>query len=56
MCVIDNIAENAGRVRAILEAIDDTCCVGDITLDEVRALSQYALTYNEKVFICLDKL
>jgi hypothetical protein len=55
MSMVDKIAENAGRVHSLLEAIEESCCAESITLDEVRALSQYALSYNELVFLELDK-
>jgi hypothetical protein len=52
--VVDNIAENAGRAHSLLEAIEESCCAENITLDEIRALSQYALAYIENIFSSLD--
>jgi hypothetical protein len=54
--VVDNIAENVGRAHSLLEAIEERCYAENITLDEIRALSQYALSYIDNVFSSLDKL
>lgn len=54
--MIERIADNAGRVHSLLEAIEESCCAENMTFDEVRALSQYALAYTENVFSELDKL
>ena len=54
--IIEDIAESAGRVHSLLEAIEEGCCSELITLDEISALSQYALAYIENVFSKLDNL
>lgn len=54
--IVERIAEHAGRVHSLLEAIEEGCCADMITLDEIRALSQYALAYTDNVFSELDKL
>lgn len=54
--IVESIAENAGRAYLLLEAINDGCLDEAMTLDEVSALSQYALAYVERVFMDLDRL
>ena len=53
--IVERIADNAGRVHSLLEAIEEACCGETLTLDEIRALSQYALAYSDNVFSELDK-
>jgi hypothetical protein len=54
--IVEELADNAGRVHSLLESIDDLCVDSDIPLDEIRALIEYALAFNENVFRSLDKL
>jgi hypothetical protein len=54
--IIEKIAENAGRAHSLLEAIEEGCCDETIELDDVCAMSQYALAYIENVFKNIDKL
>jgi hypothetical protein len=54
--IVEELADNAGRVHSLLESVDDLCVDSDIPLDEIRALVEYALGFNEAVFKTLDKL
>lgn len=54
--IIENIAENAGRAHSLLEAIEAGSCSGEIELDDINVMSQYAMAYIDNMFKSLDKL
>lgn len=51
--LLDEIAENAAMVHSLLESIEDNCFSESITFDDLRALSQYGLAYNQNIFLLL---
>jgi ABC-type transporter Mla subunit MlaD len=54
--LIEEMAENAGRVHSLLESIEENCNSGILTFDDIATLTQYCLAYNENVFSVLDKM